>query len=133
MHIEEFRSNPLFDWDDYMPPSGYGTFHQFFAPDLRPGLRPTVALCDPTVIATPADSTFVGWWQVNNSNQIDVKGLLWSIQDLLKDSQYADEFKNGVLTHSSLNADDTTAGTLQFPARCWSLALFRARFTWISR
>ena len=107
VHIAEFKNNPLFDWDDYMaPPSGYKTFNQFFARHVRPGLRPVAALCDPTVITAPADSTFVGWWQVNNNDRINVKGLLWSIQDLLKDSEYADEFKNGVFTHSFLNTND---------------------------
>ncbi len=107
VHIQEFKDNPLFNWDDYMaPPSGYKTFNQFFARHVRPGLRPVAALCDPTVITAPADSTFVGWWQVNNNDKINSKGLMWSIQDLLAGSEYADAFKNGVFTHSFLNTND---------------------------
>ena len=44
-HIESFRTNPAFRWDDYMPPpSGYLTFNQFFARHVRPGMRPIAAI-----------------------------------------------------------------------------------------
>jgi phosphatidylserine decarboxylase len=90
------------------PPSGYQTFNQFMARDVKPGLRPVAALDDPTVLVAPADSTFVGWWQISDSSEIFVesKGLRWSIHQLLTGSPYADRFKDGIFTHSFLNTTD---------------------------
>jgi len=107
--IESFKTAPNFNWDEYMPPpSGYQTFNQFMARDVKPGLRPVAALDDPTVLVAPADSTFVGWWQISDSSEIFVesKGLRWSIHQLLTGSPYADRFKDGIFTHSFLNTTD---------------------------
>ena len=113
-HIESFRTDPTFNWDEYMPPpSGYLTFNQFFARHLKPGMRPIAGISDNSVIVSPADSTFVGWWQVNEKsniyveeNMLDIKGIQWSIHDLLEGSEYADRFKGGIFTHSFLNTFD---------------------------
>lgn len=107
--IESFRNAPNFNWNEYMaPPSGYQTFNQFMARDVKPGLRPVAALSDPTVLVAPADSTFVGWWQISDKSEILVKskGLHWSIHQLLEGSPYADRFKDGIFTHSFLNTTD---------------------------
>lgn len=107
--IDAFKTAPAFNWDEYMaPPSGYKTFNQFFARHVKPGLRPVAALDDPSVIVAPADSAFVGWWQVSDSNEIFVesKGLHWSIEQLLEGSEYKDAFKGGIFTHSFLNTFD---------------------------
>lgn len=113
-HIESFRTDPTFNYDEYMPPpSGYKTFNQFFARHVKPGMRPVAAPEDDRVIVSPADSTFVGWWQVNQNNRIyvtenplDVKGILWSIEQLLDCSDYAEHFRGGIFTHSFLNTFD---------------------------
>jgi phosphatidylserine decarboxylase precursor len=107
--IESFKTAPNFNWDEYMPPpSGYRTFNQFMAREVKPGMRPVAALNDPTVLVAPADSTFVGWWQISEKSEIFVesKGLRWSIHQLLEGSPYADRFKNGIFTHSFLNTTD---------------------------
>lgn len=113
-HIESFRTDPLFNWDEYMPPpSGYLTFNQFFARHVKPGMRPVAGLCDNSSIVSPADSTFVGWWQVSEKSKIyveekklDIKGIQWSIHELLQGSEYADRFEGGIFTHSFLNTFD---------------------------
>ena len=113
-HVESFRTDPIFNWDEYMPPpSGYFTFNQFFARHTKPGMRPIAALADRNTLVAPADSTFVGWWQVNEKNNIyveegklNIKGLQWSIHQLLEGSAYADRFKGGIFTHSFLNTFD---------------------------
>ncbi len=112
--IESFRTDPLFNWDEYAPPpSGYLTFNQFFARHLKPGMRPIAGLRNNSMIVAPADSTFVGWWQVNEKsniyvedNMLDIKGIQWSIHQLLEGSAYADRFKGGIFTHSFLNTFD---------------------------
>jgi phosphatidylserine decarboxylase len=110
--IETFK--PLVAWDDYMPPpSGYLTFNQFFARHVKPGLRPVDGLNDDRVIVSPADSTFVGSWPINDSSQItveepklDLKGLQWSIHQLLEGSEYSDRFRGGLFLHSYLSVTD---------------------------
>jgi len=114
-HIDSFRTNPAFCWSDYMPPpSGYQTFNQFFARHARPGRRPVAALCDDSVVVSPADAVFIGAWPVAGDSSIhveepttlDVKGLRWSIRQLLDGSRYADRFAGGVFTHSALRTYD---------------------------
>ncbi len=126
-HVKTFKGNIWFNWDDYMPPpasyltnpdddwKAYRTFNQFFARHVKPGKRPIAGLCDDSVVVSPADSTFVGWWQINDRSEIyvqetvpllHVKGLKWSIEELLKDSAYADRFKGGIFCHFFLNSYD---------------------------
>lgn len=111
--VESFRTDPAFNWDEYMPPpSGYKTFNQFFARHVKPGMRPIAALHDDAILVAPADSTFVGWWQVSQKskiyveNKLSIKGIQWSIHQLLEGSEYADRFKGGIFAHSFLNVFD---------------------------
>ncbi len=125
--VKTFKDDPQFNWDEYMPPpasylpdddyKAYRTFNQFFARHVKPGVRPVAAQSDNSVLVSPADCTFVGWWQIGENSKIDVegsnkkgviksKGILWSIQDLLAGSAYADRFKGGIFTHSFLNTYD---------------------------
>ncbi|MBI3567936.1 MAG: phosphatidylserine decarboxylase [Gemmatimonadetes bacterium] len=112
--VDGFRADPAFNWDEYMPsPSGYKTFNQFFARHVKPGMRPVAAPCDDAVLVAPADSTFVGWWQVSerstiqvNDTPLSIKGMEWSIHELLEGSEYADRFRGGIFTHSFLNTFD---------------------------
>lgn len=112
--VESFRTDPVFNWDEYMPPpSGYLTFNQFFARHVKPGMRPIAGMMDDSVIVSPADCTFVGAWRVNEKSDIyvkedvlDVKGIQWSIHQLLEGSEYADRFRGGLFTHSFLNTFD---------------------------
>ncbi len=113
-HVDTFRTNPSFRWDDYMPPpSGYLTFNQFFARHVKPGRRPVEALCDPRVVVSPADAAFMGQWAVDDESGIVVedarlalKGLRWSLHQLLAGSPHADRFAGGVVTHVALRTFD---------------------------
>ena len=114
VHVESFRLNPAFHWADYMaPPSGYQTFNQFFARHVKPGKRPIAAIADNRVLVSPADANFVGAWRINadstinvNERSVDIKGLRWSIQQLLEGSMFADRFSGGIFTHSALRTFD---------------------------
>ncbi len=110
-HIETFKS--VVDWDECMqPPSGYQTFNQFFARHVKPGRRPVAAVGDPALIVSPADSTFVGRWEISSNDEIDVapeldlKGFRWSIHQLLDGSAYADRFRGGLFMHTYLSVSD---------------------------
>jgi phosphatidylserine decarboxylase len=114
MHIDSFRSNPAFHWDEYMPPpSGYLTFNQFFARHVRPGMRPIAALGDARVLVSPADAVFIDAWRIADDSsvyvedpKIDVKGIQWSIRQLLQGSDHADRFAGGTFMHSALRTYD---------------------------
>jgi phosphatidylserine decarboxylase len=107
VHVPSFQSNPAFRWHDYMPtPSGYKTFNQFFARHVKPGYRPVAAPHSHSVVVAPADAVFLGQWPICAESTIRVKGLRWTIAQLLDGSPYADRFANGVFTHSGLRTFD---------------------------
>eukprot|EP00210_Caulerpa_lentillifera_P007544 g7207.t1 len=112
-YIQTFKEDPTLEWNDYMkPPSGYLTFNQFFARHVKPGKRPIAGMNDPRVIVSPADSMLIGSWEISENSDIhvekvlDLKGLKWSIEELLTDSPYSGAFKGGIFSHSFLNVGD---------------------------
>jgi phosphatidylserine decarboxylase len=105
--IKGFFSNPSYHMEDYcVAPSGWLTFNQFFARQVRPGKRPVDGRCDDGVVVSPADSVFQGQWPIREDSRITEKGLTWSVVELLDGSPYQDQFKGGVFTHSFLNVND---------------------------
>ena len=105
--IATFTANPDYHVDDYIRgPSGWMTFNQFFAREVRPGRRPISAPGDDKVIVSPADSVFLGQWPIAPDATVTVKGVKWSIAELLAGSPYAQAFRNGIYTHSFLNIND---------------------------
>lgn len=113
--IKTFYKAPVYHMEDYpVPPGGWKTFNQFFARHIDPAKRPIASPNDPSVIVSPADCAFDGYWPVNDStadvSSFDVKGVPWSISQLLDDAtsgtNYGKSFAGGVFTHSFLNTTD---------------------------
>lgn len=105
--VAAFVKNPAYRMDDYFPaPSGWRTFNQFFAREVKPGRRPVDGRCDDGVVVSPADSVFQGQWPIAEGATITVKGRRLAIGDLLAGSPYQDRFKGGTFTHSFLNVND---------------------------
>jgi phosphatidylserine decarboxylase len=105
--ISSFTVLPNWHIGDYIAdPSGWMTFNQFFARELKPGKRPIDEPCDGKVIVSPADSVFEGVWNIDANSSVTVKGVTWPIAKLLEGSPYQDAFKNGMYTHSFLNGND---------------------------
>ncbi|MCH5246514.1 MAG: phosphatidylserine decarboxylase [Muribaculaceae bacterium] len=102
-----FYAAANYNMGEYIRPrGGWKSFNQMFARRTKPGYRPIAAIGDPTVIVSPADSTFDGQWEVNSNSHVSIKGLDWKIEELLEGSPYADAFKGGQWTHSFLNTND---------------------------
>ncbi|KAI0333348.1 hypothetical protein GY45DRAFT_1334904 [Cubamyces sp. BRFM 1775] len=111
-----YRDTPETDfYDQYpRPPDGWKTFNEFFARHMNPSFRPIAAPMDSTVIVSPADCTFDGVWPINEETAdvttFDVKGVPWSISQLLDDeasgTYFGSMFAGGVFTHSFLNTTD---------------------------
>ncbi len=105
--IPSFTALPNFHMDDYFAePSGWLTFNQFFACEVKPGKRPIADPRNDKVIVSPADSVFAGKWDIDTNSKVTVKGVTWPIAKLLEGSPYQDAFKNGIYTHSFLKFDD---------------------------
>ncbi|MCX5786975.1 MAG: phosphatidylserine decarboxylase [Elusimicrobia bacterium] len=105
--LSSFFSDPSYHIGDYyVSPSGWLTFNQFFARQVRPGKRPVDGPRDDSVVVSPADSVYQGQWPIKDDSKITVKGLTWSILSLLDGSPYQDKFRGGVFTHSFLDVND---------------------------
>jgi phosphatidylserine decarboxylase precursor len=108
--VKTFLDDPDFHIDEYQEnPSGWRTFNQFFARQVRPGKRPIACLYDDRVVVSPADSAFVGCWPIDENSTIFVKDKndrAYSIKELLDKSPYEDKFKGGKFYHAFLNVND---------------------------
>ncbi|KAK3175143.1 hypothetical protein OEA41_002389 [Lepraria neglecta] len=105
--VKTFYDSPEYNMNDYIVPrGGWKTFNDFFRRSTKPGYRPIDALCDSSVIVSPADSTFDGSWAVSPSSQVNIKNIEWNIHGLLKESPYAGLFEGGIFIHSFLNTFD---------------------------
>lgn len=128
--LETFIRCPDYHIEDYIKgPSGWLTYNQFLARQIKPGKRPVADRCNDNVIVSPADSEYKGQWPIKNDSTVSVKGSAYRVTDLLGDSRYRDKFKNGIFTHSFLSIADyhryhTPVGGLvhevkNIPANTW--------------
>ena len=99
----------------YEDPSKWKSFNQFFSRYLiSPDKRPIAAPADSTIVVSPADAKPEGVWQIDANSNIVLKGgvpiksgTLTSIVKLIgDDSQYKNEFANGIMTHTFLDVHD---------------------------
>jgi phosphatidylserine decarboxylase precursor len=105
--LPTFINNPDYHIEDYVKaPSGWLTFNQFLARQIKPGKRPIAGLCDDSIIVSPTDSEYKGQWPIEEQSTLTAKGRLYSITELLGESAYRDKFKGGLFTHSFLSVTD---------------------------
>ena len=105
--VKSYYDSPRYNMGDYeMPEGGWKTFNQFFARRKKPGYMPIAAINDDHVITSPADSTNDGQWEINAESKVNIKGLEWSIEELLEGSEYKDDFAGGIWIHQFLNTTD---------------------------
>lgn len=119
--LETYKYGPEYSYQDYAGGSNgvdYATFNEWFSRTFKDidVQRPVARPDDDRVITFPAESTFVGQWPVSTRvpkgeplpapPSIVVKHVEWPIPELLKDSDYADDFEGGILVHSFLNVYD---------------------------
>src|SRR5262252_278476 len=105
--IPSFAARPNYNISDYfVEPSGWLTFNQFFAREVKPGKRPIAELHNDRVIVSPADSTFQGKWAIDANSKVTVKGITWPVAQLLEGSPYQNAFESGIFTHMFLRPDD---------------------------
>lgn len=99
----------------YESPEKWSTFNEYFARYLSsPDVRPIAGTGNEAVVVSPADSTPQGVWKIDKKSRIiQQKGVQLksanfnSVVDIIgKDSAYANEFADGVLTHTFLDVND---------------------------
>lgn len=116
-YLESFKYAPEYAWQDYKKePQEYDNFNEYFAREFKKidKQRPVAQPDDDRVIVFPVESTFVGQWAISTKvgdplpapPSIVVKHIEWSIQELLKDTKYNNDFEGGIFCHSFLNTYD---------------------------
>ncbi len=105
--LQTFFDDPSMKIDDYfVGPSGWLTFNQFFAREIKPGKRPVAGLGDRKTIVAPGDSVYKGATPITDDATIVVKGIEHRISDLLNDTGYGERFAGGTFTHFFLSITD---------------------------
>jgi phosphatidylserine decarboxylase len=105
--IPSFAARPNYNIGDYfVGPSGWLTFNQFFAREVKPGKRPIGEPHNDKVIVSPVDATFAGVWGIDANSKVAVKGISWPVAQLLDGSPYQNAFKDGTFAHMFLHPDD---------------------------
>ena len=105
--IPSFAARPNYKIGDYfVGPSGWLTFNQFFAREVKPGKRPIAEPRNDRVIVSPADATFAGKWDIDANSKVTVKGVSWPVAKLLDGSPYQNAFEDGIFAHMFLHPDD---------------------------
>jgi phosphatidylserine decarboxylase len=96
-HVATFSLNPEYSVYQYQP-GDWSTFNKFFARSVKPEYRPISPV---NTVASPCDAKFDGYWPIAGGN-VNLKGIDWSVKELLADSKYSDQFNEGIFMHSFL-------------------------------
>lgn len=105
--LKTFYDDPDMKLEDYVVgPSGWLTFNQFFARQIKPGKRPIAGLADGRTVVSPADAVYKGAFPITDEATLEVKGITHRIADLLQDSELGEKFRDGVFTHFFLSITD---------------------------
>ncbi|MCP4105692.1 MAG: phosphatidylserine decarboxylase [Desulfobacteraceae bacterium] len=104
------------DIEKRYPSKTWMSFNQFFAREIKPGLRPIAGMFDDNIITSPADCTFRQKFHIDGYSNITVPDgqskvsikytHKYNIEELLEGSPYKNYFVNGILMHSFLSPTD---------------------------
>lgn len=100
--IEPFIKKNKIDMSDY-PDRKYKSFNDFFTREILPGKRPFSK--EPNDLISPADSKLL-YYKISNNLEMDIKGKIYTVSDLLKDRELAKEYLNGICLVFRLSVDD---------------------------
>jgi len=106
--IASYYTDPSYAMWQYMrSPSGWLTFNQFFAREMKPGLRPVAGIDNDDIIVSPADSTFKAKFHIREDSTVTIKHThTYSVLDLLEGSPYRNDFHGGLFAHAFLGPND---------------------------
>jgi phosphatidylserine decarboxylase len=106
--IETFVNFYNIKMDDFEPSeiSAYPTFEDFFVRAHKPGSRPICAEDDPSHAVVVADSRVVVYESVQESKELYIKGLGFSISNLVMDNNLGSQFADGAVASFRLSPQD---------------------------
>jgi len=97
INMKEFEPSDL---------NAYPTFEDFFIRKHRPGSRPIFAENDPTKAVVVADSRVVVYPTVTQTKALWIKGLNFTIEELILDSRRAHTWSDGAVASFRLSPQD---------------------------
>lgn len=100
--IGPFRRKAGIRMEDYAPRK-YVSFNDFFTRPLAEGKRPVDG--DPKHLVSPCDSKLSAY-PISEDSRFTVKGVAYTLEELLKDASLAERFRGGVLLLFRLTVGD---------------------------
>jgi len=85
-------------------PSDYRSFNEFFSRKLKPGARPIATA--PNLLIAPADGRLLAWDNIDKDRLVQVKGLTYTLAELLQDQNKALEYHQGTCVLIRLSPAD---------------------------
>lgn len=87
------RNNHIDMTESGLPLPSFRTFNEFFHRPLKPEARPSSK--DPRHLISPADARLLVETDISKDAVLQVKGLTYSLEELLQDGSLAKEFQGG--------------------------------------
>ena len=100
--INKFIQKNNINMEDY-PEKEYSSFNDFFTRKIKKGKRP-ISKKDDDLISV-ADSKLLVY-EISEEQEMEIKGKKYSVKELLRDKNLAEEYKNGLCLVFRLTVDD---------------------------
>lgn len=82
----------------------FKSFNDFFARRLKPGARSFAP--DPALLCSPCDGRLRAWEDIDINSLVQVKGLTYTLAELLADRELAEKYRGGTCILIRLAQDD---------------------------
>lgn len=115
-YLKLVQENPKFGLQEgwYEDPSNWHSYNDFFSRSLKDEFQRPIAEPDnDALVVSPVDGEPQGKWEIDaegllvQKEGVQIKSRRYrSTEELLANSQYRDQFKNGTMVHTFLNVHD---------------------------
>lgn len=103
--VDDFISDHAIDMNESLKPaSSFQSFNDFFTRKLKPEARPFDS--DPNSFCSPADSRLLVFEDIDIDHVIQVKGLTYSLKELLRNDELSERYHGGTVLVFRLNPLD---------------------------
>ncbi len=103
--VDDFISDHAIDMNESLKPaSSFRSFNDFFTRKLKPEARPFDS--DPETFCSPSDSRLLVFEDIDIDHVIQVKGLTYSLKELLRNDELSERYQGGTVLVFRLNPLD---------------------------
>lgn len=103
--VDDFIRDHAIDMEEsLMPATSFQNFNDFFTRNLKPEARPFDS--DPEAFCSPSDSRLLVFENIDIDKVIQVKGLTYSLKELVKNDALAERYQGGTVLVFRLNPLD---------------------------